>query len=207
MLLKRYNLDNTPPFRRSIDLVARIIMVVVAFQITTLADTVTYRQIRQSGQTPQLQQSQKPGETQRPKAEESPTHPEFVRLPDGRIVKYGPGFICEEDCVDPMTPVAFRESGTRLWWIAPPLIAGGVICAILCRTGDEAPLTTPTVIIPDPSPSPMTSPTPPPTEIPEPGTIVLVGLGLGAMFAQKRRSNRRISSIKLTAIQRQGSRL
>lgn len=196
MILKRANLTITLPIPRSIDYLTRLIVVMLALQIATLADTVTYRQIRQSGQTPQLQQSQKPGESQRPKAEESPAHPEFVRLPDGRIVKYGPGIICEEDCVDPMTPVAFRESGTRLWWIAPPLIAGGVICAILCRTGDEAPLTTPTVIIPDPSPSPMTSPTPPPTEIPEPGTVVLVGLGRGAMIAQKRRSNRRISSSK-----------
>lgn len=191
MLINRDNLTYQPLIRLSIDHVVRIIIVLVAFQIATLADTVTYRQIRQSGQP---QQPQKKVESQQPKAEESSTHPEFVRLPDGRIVKYGPGIICDENCVEPMTPVAFRESGTRLWWIAPPLIAGGVICAILCRTGDEAPLATPTVIIPEASPSPMTSPTPPPTEIPEPGTIIMVGLGLGAMIAHKRRSNRRISA-------------
>jgi len=143
-----------------------------------LADGITYRQIRLGAQDP---------EGQKPKAQESPSPPEFVRLPDGRIVKYGPGIICDENCVEPMTPVAFRETGPRLWWVAPPLVAGGVLCAILCRGGDEAPLTTPTVIVP--TPSPAVSPTLPPTEIPEPGTIILVGIGLGALAVHKRRRN------------------
>ncbi|MGE0104809.1 MAG: PEP-CTERM sorting domain-containing protein [Blastocatellales bacterium] len=160
----------------------RCILIMIALaacgRTFVLADGITYRQIRQSAQDPA---------DQKPKAQESPTPPEFVRLPDGRIVKYGPGIICDENCVEPMTPVAFRETGPRLWWIAPPLVAGGVLCAILCRGGDEAPLTTPTVIVPTPSPTPGVSPTPPPTEIPEPGTIILVGIGLGALAVHKRR--------------------
>lgn len=175
--------------------ITRMLAILILFScsgITALADGIIYRQIRQSGQQ-EPAKGQKP-ESQEPKAQESPTHPEFVRLPDGRLVKYGPGIICDEDCIEPMTPVAFRESGTRLWWVAPPLVAGGVLCAILCRAGDEAPLTSPTIIIPEPSPTPLTSPTPPPTEIPEPGTIILVGMGLGAMIIHKRRSIRRASS-------------
>src|SRR5262245_15700553 len=76
------------------------------------ADPITYRQLRQdagaaftrisvptvlpdaSTKTKRKRQQ----DNQAPRAQESPNHPEFVRLPDGRIVKYGPGVICDENC-------------------------------------------------------------------------------------------------------------
>jgi len=181
-----------------------------------LADSVTYQQLQQnqaSGATAsspavvrskdqnqqqnnqgqgQSSQSSQPSQSQAGAAQESPNHPEFVRLPDGRIVRYGPGILCDENCVEPVTPAAFREPGPRLWWIVPPIVAGGILCAILCRPGrDSQPQPTPTIIIPpspiaSPSVSPTASPTPPPDEIPEPGTLVLLSLGIGAMLARRR---------------------
>lgn len=182
-----------------------------------LADTITYRQLRQDqgGRTMTTapipaaartnQQSQNPegqnpsSQAQAPRALESPSPPEFVRLPDGRIVRYGPGVLCDENCVGPVAPAAFREGGPSIWWIAPPIAAAGILCAILCGGSDTASQQpAPTIPIPPPSPSPtnpvqptptvLPTATPPPQEIPEPGTIVLVGLGLGALLARRRKA-------------------
>src|SRR5215216_4345607 len=89
---------------------------------TICADTITYQQLRQdqSGRATTVasvptvartkDQSQDQGQNQQGQtgqtgqagqagtAQESDTHPEFVRLPDGRIVRYGPGIVCDENC-------------------------------------------------------------------------------------------------------------
>lgn len=187
----------------------------IAFQ-SVLADSITYRQLQQDQgrQTAtvvsapkstrsieqQNPQGQTPQDQQAGAAQESATHPEFVRLPDGRIVRYGPGIICEENCVEPIAPAAFRGPGPALWWIVPPIIAGGILCAVLCRPDrDNNPQPSPTIIIPPPSPtvsptvgpSPPPSPTPPPTQIPEPGTLLLFGAGLGALLARKKLASKK----------------
>ncbi len=196
------------------------LLVCLAVIQPVFADSITYRQLRQdqgsragtvasipkvARTTDQQEQIQQQGQTSQGQAgiaQESSTHPEFVRLPDGRIVRYGPGIICDENCVEPIAPAAFRGPGPALWWIVPPIIAGGVICAVLCRPGDDSnPQPSPTIIIPQPtvqptatiSPATPTPPpaTPPPTEIPEPGTIVLLSAGLGALLARKRMAARK----------------
>lgn len=180
---------------------------------TAVADSITYRQLRQDQEgrasavastpkvartTEQQGQAQQQGQSQQGQAgtaQESPTHPEYVRLPDGRIVRYGPGIICDENCVEPIAPAAFRGPGPALWWIVPPIIAGGVLCAVLCRPDDPNPQPSPTIIIPQPTatiaatPTPLASP--PPEEIPEPGTIVLLSAGLGALLVRKRMAARK----------------
>jgi hypothetical protein len=169
--------------------VAAVSLICCALAQSVPADPVTYQQLQQNNQGQgQSQQSQ----SQSGVAQESPNHPEFVRLPDGRIVRYGPGVLCDETCVEPVTPAAFREPGPRMWWIVPPMVAGGILCAFLCRGGGEA-QPTPTILIPLPTPAqsptaqPTVSPTPqPPNEIPEPGTLILFGLGIGAMIARRR---------------------
>jgi len=182
---------------------------------SVLADSVTYQQLQQTqsggatgaattpnasrpkdqGQQNNQGQGQSaslpPSDSASGAAKESPNPPEFVRLPDGRIVRYGPGVLCDQNCVTPVTPAAFRGPSPTVWWIATPAAAAGILCAFLCGGDDDTqPLSR--VIIPDPAPaqsptpSPTMQPTPPPNEIPEPGTLVLLGLGIGAMVARRR---------------------
>ncbi len=204
--------------------VATVILTCCIVAQSALADTVTYQQLQQTqgsrvrsvaaaraneqnnqGQSSsQSSQSSQSPQSQSGVAQESPNHPEFVRLPDGRIVRYGPGILCDENCVEPVTPAAFREPGPRMWWIVPSLVTAGILCAFLCRGRDSEPQPTPTIIIPpipsasptpqataQPTVSPTMQPTQPPNEIPEPGTLILLGLGIGTMVARRRLRGRK----------------
>ncbi len=133
-------------------------------------------------------------------AMESSSQPEFVRLADGRIVRGGPNAACDENCIDPVAPAAFREESSKKWLIIAPIVAGAVLCAILCRSSDgqsSEPL--PPIAIPTPNPFPPSGPNPGgpfpggggglPAEVPEPGTLVLLGIGLGTMLIGRRRKS------------------
>jgi PEP-CTERM motif len=180
-----------------------------------IADTITYQQLRQDQGSRAFTTAPIPavartyGETQNHKrlagvipstnsAMESSSQPEFVRLPDGRILAGGPGAACDENCIDPVAPAAFREESSKKWLIIAPIVAGAVICALLCRSSDgqgSEPL--PPIAIPTPNPFPPTNPNaggpfPPssgdlPADVPEPGTLVLLGIGLGTMLIGRRR--------------------
>lgn len=134
---------------------------------------------------------------------EAGTPPEFVRLPDGRVVPFGPGVICAD-----ASPTAEEVGGShsRRWLIAIPIITAVVACAFLCRGSNRTrptppPFPTPTPPVgppppceappcrtPAPTPTPVCTSgpcaTPPPTPVPEPGTLLLVGVGL-AFVARK----------------------
>ena len=105
--------------------------------------------------------------------------PEFVRLPDGRLVPFGPGVLCLQSESDEAV-----THHSRKWLIAIPIITAVVACAVLCRSNDRpreprtncvtgpcTPDSTPT-----PTPTPGTTPTPTPTPgatptpTPTPGT-------------------------------------
>ena len=106
-------------------------------------------------------------------------------MADGRIVKNGPNIVCNENCVEAV-PLA-RSKVSRNWYILPPLLAAGILCAVLCRGGADAPIAATKTVLIQPSPSPTLAPNlSQPSQVPEPGTLVLLGLGLSTMLARRK---------------------
>ncbi|HWQ35869.1 MAG TPA: PEP-CTERM sorting domain-containing protein [Blastocatellia bacterium] len=154
-----------------------------------VADPVTYRQIQQdrekqlAGQSATSNRSASQGtQVQQPQPQSQDETPQFVRLPDGRIVPYGPGAVCTENCVEPFE--ARAPNRTRPWVWGLPLIAGGLIAGLTGGgvigggpVGGVSATPTPGPTVPAVTPTPLPSPTPG-AEVPEPSTIVLLGIGL-----------------------------
>jgi hypothetical protein len=111
--------------------------------------------------------------------------PQFVRLPDGRIVPYGPGTVCRVESDD--SAELLEDKGRRRWLIAVPFVAAGVLCAVLCGGGRRRTAVSTDTTPPTPQPGPG-----PTTPIPEPGTLILLGLGL-AVFSQHSLGRRRLA--------------
>lgn len=147
------------------------------FAVGAKADPITYQQVQQSrGQQvatarashsddSSASSSQTQGET---------APPEFVRLPDGRIVPYGAGVICTENCAEPFAAIA-PPAASRLWFAAPPALVSSLVCGVLC--GGDSKLTLSAELEPTPTPTG----TPAATPIPEPATLILLGLGLAVI--------------------------
>ncbi|MFN0119945.1 MAG: PEP-CTERM sorting domain-containing protein [Blastocatellia bacterium] len=168
-----------------------------------MADSVTLRQVEQDRQK-QLAANMIRGEEKRDSGSAVTASttvpddaPKFVRLPDGRIVPYGPGIVCTENCVEPYfierTPVR-----PNLWVWGVPLLAGGLLAGLMgggvigggnATAGvSQTPVPTPpiSVVTPTPLPTPITTPTPS-AEVPEPSTFILLGLGMAALLKKRGR--------------------
>lgn len=156
----------------------------VLLVVHATAAPITYQQVAgQGGQKPQPPTSgSKVGGEQTPQSKipESGDRPEFVRLADGRIVPYGAGIICTDDCVEseafgPDDPSELRGSLPRLTpWLWGIPVAGGILAFVLLLPGDR------TAVLSSGEP-PIIVPPPAPAEIPEPATLMLLGLGLAMM--------------------------
>lgn len=149
-----------------------------------VATPISYEQVAQQVKEGQQQTETKKSDLQQPtvKIAESGDKPEFVRLVDGRIVPYGPGIICTDDCIqsDALalddTPPQLPTRAFKPWLFAIPAVVGGIVaCVVLCRGGGSSTVVTDTPPIINPPPPP------PPVDIPEPTTLVLLGLGLALL--------------------------
>ncbi len=162
-----------------------------------IADPVTYQQVQQdrekqlAGQSTASTRSAGQEKQTQPQSQSQTGEdtPQFVRLPDGRIVAYGPGAICTENCVEPFE--ARAPNRPRLWVWGIPLIAGGLIAGLVgsgaIGGGRVASINT----TPTPVPTVPVTPTPPPpsptpsAEVPEPSTLILLGLGITVLMRRR----------------------
>ena len=153
------------------------------------AGTISFQQVDQ-----QAQQKNNNGNNAPAQPTGSESNPEFVRLADGRIVPFGAGVVCSDNCVGAealslpsnLGRIATIK-GINPWLIAVPVAAGGLAAIFLFSGSDgvsTAPIidigTSPVVVIPrDPAPVPT----------PEPATLALMGVGL-AMLARRSRKRK-----------------
>ena len=146
--------------------------------------SIGYQQIDQQAQQKTNQDNPS---TQSVSSEQTP---EFVRLADGRIVPFGAGVVCSDNCVGAevfdlgkiATPKGFNP-----WLLSIPIAAGGV-AAIFLLSGSNG--TTPTTIVTDTLPIITPPRDPVPAPVPEPATLTLMGVGLAllARHSKKRKT-------------------
>ncbi|MFN0122527.1 MAG: PEP-CTERM sorting domain-containing protein [Blastocatellia bacterium] len=112
--------------------------------------------------------------------------PKYITLPDGRIVPYGPGVICHEDCVGGDEFETTMTRNPRLWYMAIPAIAGGIAAIALSggssnRSAVASDSLPPSIGNPPATRGPSGTATPistPGAEVPEPASLILLGTGL-----------------------------
>ncbi len=97
--------------------------------------------------------------------------PITVKLSDGRVVPYGPGVICDDQCYEDIDLTKDKKA----WWVIP-VASSIILCSVLCRHSK-------TTITDNP-------PTPNITEVPEPISLVTLGFGfILIVFLSRRRKN------------------
>lgn len=150
----------------------RTILVIALLVAPTFADALQYTQDKKSEYSKVIEQD---GEKK-------------ILLPDGRVIPFGTGVICSDDCPE-ITPPA---SGWSRWWLAAPIGAGIITTLFLLPPKTPTPTATPKRPIEPPTATPTphrdvpSRPVQPPVEVPEPATLFLLGVGL-AILARKLR--------------------
>lgn len=121
------------------------VVLAVSLSLGVKADPILWQQVeRSSSQQPTLvNSSQEPaspaatGQVGQSSADDG-VIPKFVRLPDGRIVPYGAGVICTENCVEGET---FEQRTVRrpgIWYVTIPAVVGGIIVTVLATRGHDS---------------------------------------------------------------------
>ena len=146
--------------------------------------SIGYQQIDQQAQQKTNQDNPS---TQSVSSEQTP---EFVRLADGRIVPFGAGVVCSDNCVGAevfdLGKIAIPK-GFNPWLLSIPIAAGGVAAIFLLSGGNG---TTPTTIVTDTLPIITPPRDPVPAPVPEPATLALMGVGVAllARHSKKRKT-------------------
>lgn len=173
------------------------ILLCLVMAIGVNASPVTYQQVDQKAQNPTNKSATPQSSAQGTLPADNPV-PDFVRLSDGRIVPFGPGLICTDDCIqteavstDGLKAISLPlAKGLSPWLLAPVAATGIVACALLCGGGSSQ--TTSPVL--DTSNPPIINPPPTPgADVPEPSTLILLSLGLAGIARSKFR-NRKVCS-------------
>lgn len=92
---------------------------------------------------------------------------EKILLPDGRILPFGQGILCTDDCP---AEVLAPPSSNRIWLV--PVVAAGIITTAILWPGNRQPRP-PRIDTSQPLPPCDDIPTAP---VPEPSTLALLGL-------------------------------
>ena len=151
------------------------------------AGPIGYQQIDQ-----QAQQKTNHGNNAPAQPTGSESNPEFVRLADGRIVPFGSGVVCSDNCVGAeafdapfdLGKIATAK-GINPWLIAIPVAAGGV-AAIFLLSGGNGVSNSPTIVT-DTLPVVLPPRDPVPAPVPEPATLALLGAGLAILAKHSRK--------------------
>ncbi len=162
------------------------LLLCLVLMIGVQAGPIGYQQIDQ-----QAQQKTNNGNNAPAQPTGGESNPEFVRLADGRIVPFGSGVVCSDNCVGAEAldaPLDLGKiagiKGINPWLLGIPVAVGGIAAIVLLSGGNtNTPIiasdstTAPVIIAPrDPVPAP----------VPEPATLALMGVGL-AMLARRSR--------------------
>jgi PEP-CTERM motif len=167
------------------------LLLCLVLMVGVQAGPIGYQQIDQ-----QAQQKTNNGNNAPAQPTGGESNPEIVRLADGRIVPFGAGVICSDNCVGADAIDAPFDlgkiagvRGINPWLIGVPVAVGGIAAIVLLSGGNT---TTPAVITTDVTTLPIIiAPRDPivPAPVPEPATVALMGVGL-AMLAKRSRKQK-----------------
>lgn len=180
------------------------VLILALLNLSVMADSIRWQELSRAvsrqevwaNSTPSMTSANSQGQIAQTQSADDGAAPKFVRLPDGRIVPFGAGVICTEDCVQDTEFEMAKTKRPILWYALVPIAIGGIIAVLASRGGDPVgPNGNPRLFdLPGGTPNPTGTPRPLPSpnpnaQVPEPATMILFGSGL-ALIAQRIRKKK-----------------